>query len=161
MIGTKEEFLRTFLPESVREIQFSQINLDITDLSISDILRNINAAYPNNTRRRNQIASGNTVIGILCKTETLEPMQGIFILVGGAKLDINLLSKRYIVIYVNEQDICSDRLIYRAVEMITNSLVKIFKEDIDNLGDFFRKFIYDPYELEEKSDDIVIDGFLE
>ena len=161
MVGTKEDFLRTFLPDTVQEVLFSQINLDITDLSISDILRNINSAYPNNTRKRNQIASGNTVIGILCKTETLEPMQGIFILVGGAKLEISLLSKRYIVIYVNEQDICSDRRIFHAVDMITNALVKIFKEDINNLGDFFRKYIYDPYEMEEKSDDVVINGFLE
>ena len=147
MTCTKKEFLETFLPESVQEINFAQVNLDITDLSISDILRNVNATYPQNSRRRNAIASGFMAVGILCKTETLEPMQGVFLLIGGGNLEIELVSKRYIVIFVDESKLNNDRDIQKTVEKITNALVRIFKDDIDNLGDFYRKFIYDPYEL--------------
>ena len=40
MTTTKQEFVKTFLPESVRDISFAQIDLDITDLSLADVLRN-------------------------------------------------------------------------------------------------------------------------
>jgi len=161
MIGSKEEFLKTFLPESVKEIIFTQINLDITDLSLSDILRNIDSTYPPNTRKRNAIASGTMAVGVLCKTETLDPMQGIFLLIGGGDLDLHLVSRRYIVIYVNEAKIRSDRKISDAIQKVTDSLVAIFKDDIDNLGDFYRKFIYDPYADEEHVDDYEIETFME
>lgn len=161
MIGTKEEFLKTFLPESVKEIIFTQINLDITDLSLADILRNIDSTYPKNTRKRNAIASGTMAIGVLCKTETLDPMQGIFILIGGGDLNIQIVSKRYIVLYVHESKITSDRLINGAIQKITDALVEIFKDDIDNLGEFYRKFIYDPYSDEDHVDDYSIEAFME
>ena len=148
MVSTKEEFIKAFLPESVTDITLTQINLDITDLSIADILRNVNLAYPANTRKRNAIISGHAAIGILCKTETLDPMQGIFLLITGGDLDIEVVSRRYIVICVDESKIVDDDKIQDAIVRITNALVKIFKDDISNLGDFYRKFVYDPYELE-------------
>ena len=159
MICSKQEFLKTFLPDSVKEIDVAQINLDITDLSISDILRNVNKTYPENSRKRNAISSGTMAVGILCKTETLDPMQGIFLLIGGDNLDIQLVSKRYLVIYISEQQIGSDDDILDIIKKITDALVKIFKDDIKNLGDFYRKFIYDPYEEEDKTGDYTSELF--
>ena len=81
MIENKFDFLKAFLPESVKDIDFTQINLDITDLSLTDILRNLNKLYPLNSRNRNAIEMGEMALGVLCKTETIEPYRGIFLLV--------------------------------------------------------------------------------
>lgn len=159
MLGTKEEFLKSFLPESVVDIVFAQINLDITDLSLSDILRNIDSTYPKNSRRRNMMASGTAAVGVLCKTETLNPMNGLFLLVTGNHINVQLASRRYIVLCVDESKIGTDIQISHTVEKITNALVTQFQDDIDNLGDFYRKYIYDPYEEEEHSDDFAIAVF--
>lgn len=161
MICSKEEFLRTFLPDSIQEIDFAQINLDITDLSISDILRNIDKNYPPNSRKRNAISSGTMAVGILCRTETLDPMQGIFLLIGGDDLEIQLVSKRYLVIYVSEEQITNDKDILTVIKKITDALVSIFKDDIRNLGDFYRRFIYDPYEQEDNQGDYTSELFLD
>lgn len=158
MIQSKEEFLKTFLPESVQEVTIAQINLDITDLSISDILRNVDKTYPHNTRRRNAMASGTFCAGILCKTETLDPMQGIFLLFTNGKLDLQLISRRYIIVCVDESKISSDQSIARSIDRITDALVTIFRDQVSNLGDFFRKFIYDPYEMEEVSDGYMLEN---
>ena len=42
MIQSKEEFIRSFLPDEVENIELTQINMDITDLGLADILRNLN-----------------------------------------------------------------------------------------------------------------------
>ena len=81
MIQSKEEFIRSFLPDEVENIELTQINMDITDLGLADILRNLNKMYPYNTRSRNSIISGKTVVGVLCRTQTLSPLSGLFILI--------------------------------------------------------------------------------
>lgn len=161
MLGTKEDFIKSFLPDSVMEIDFAQINLDITDLSLSDILRNINSTYPKNSRKRNMMTSGMGAVGILCKTETLCPMNGLFLLITGNHINVELASRRYIVLCVDESKITNDMDIAQSVAKITNALVTQFQDDIDNLGDFYRKYIYDPYEEEEHSDDFALAAFME
>ena len=99
MIQSKEEFIRSFLPDEVENIELTQINMDITDLGLADILRNLNKLYPYNTRSRNAIISGKTVVGVLCRTETLAPLSGLFIL------------------------ICADQIIDKFEMMATNYLV--------------------------------------
>ena len=74
MIQSKEEFIKSFLPDEVEKIELTQINMDITDLGLADILRNLNKLYPYNTRSRNAIISGKTVVGVLCRTDTLSPL---------------------------------------------------------------------------------------
>ena len=65
MIANRSEFIKSFLPDEVENIELTQINLDITDLGLGDILRNLNKIYPANTRTRNAIISGRTVVGVL------------------------------------------------------------------------------------------------
>ena len=65
MISSKTEFLRTFMPESVERFYTAQIDLDVNDLSLADILRNVNTTYPKNSKDRNAISSGILAVTIL------------------------------------------------------------------------------------------------
>ena len=58
MIQSKEEFIRSFLPDEVENIDLTQFNMNSTDLGLADILWNLNKSYPYNTRRKNAIMSG-------------------------------------------------------------------------------------------------------
>ena len=149
MIENKVEFLKTFLPPSVRDIDYTQINLDVTDLSFSDILRNLNKLYPPNSRNRNAIENGEMALGVLCKTETLEPYSGVFLLVCQKDLEVNILSKSYIVLCISEQRIRTEESLMDLMEDITGFMIANYYETMRNLPDFYRKFIYNETELYE------------
>lgn len=149
MIENKIDFMKSFLPESVREIEYTQINLDITDLSFSDILRNLNRLYPPNSKNRNAIESGEMALGVLCKSETLEPYSGVFLIVCKKDLEINILSRNYIVLCISEQRIRTEVSLMDLMEDITGYLIKNYYEMMRNLPDFYRKFIYNETELYE------------
>lgn len=149
MIHSKEEFLRSFLPPKVKDMDFVHINLDITDLSVSDILRNLHKSYPPNSRTRNAIISGNMVIAILCKTETIEPLKGLFLIIANDDLQFEIYSSNYVVLCISEENIRSDEAIADTINKITGYLADNFSDQIYNLADFYRKFIYDPYEMED------------
>lgn len=149
MIENKVEFLKTFLPPSVRDIDYTQINLDVTDLSFSDILRNLNKLYPPNSRNRNAIENGEMALGVLCKTETLEPYSGVFLLVCQKDLEVNILSKSYIVLCISEQRIRTETSLMDLMEDITGFMIANYYETMKNLPDFYRKFIYNETELYE------------
>ena len=142
MVENKIDFLKTFLPSSIKDIDFTQINLDITDLSFSDILRNLNKLYPPNSRNRNAIENGEMALGVLCKTETLDPYSGVFLIVCQKDLDINILSRNYIVLCISEQRIRTELSLADLMEDITNYLIKNYYESMRNLPDFYRKFVY-------------------
>lgn len=143
MVQSKQDFIKSFLPDKVDNIELTQINMDATDLGLADILRNLNEIYPVNSRTRNAIESGNTVIGVLCKTTTLDPMQGIFLLVGADDLEFELLSTNYIIICISEKTLRKQELILDAIDNLTSYLINNYREAIPNLADFYRKFIYD------------------
>lgn len=149
MIENKVDFLKSFLPNSIKDLDFTQINLDITDLSFSDILRNLNKLYPPNSRNRNAIEMGEMALGVLCKTETLEPYSGVFLIVCKKDLEINILSKNYIVLCISEQRIRTEISLMELMEDITGYLIKNYYESMKNLPDFYRKFIYNETELYE------------
>lgn len=153
MVQTKQDFIKSFLPDQVENIELTQINLDATDLGLADILRNLNEIYPANSRTRNAIESGSTVIGVLCKTETLNPMQGLFVLVGADHLEFELVSTNYIIICISEKTLRKQESILDAIDNLTSYLIKNYKDTIPNLADFYRKFIYDMSEDEDDSDD--------
>lgn len=153
MIQTKEEFIRSFLPDKVEHIELTQINMDVTDLGLGDILRNLNEMYPYNTRSRNAIESGETVVGVLCKTKTLTPLQGLFILVASDSLDFELISTNYIVICISEKTISDQEKINATIYKLTEYLAKNFHDTMPSLADFYRKFIYDPEEDLELEDE--------
>ena len=81
MVANKKEFIRKFLPDKIEDVSFAQIDMDITDLAIADVLRNINTTYPKNSRIRNAIIGGRVAVGVLCKTELIYPLSGIFLIV--------------------------------------------------------------------------------
>jgi len=143
MVQTKEEFIKKFLPDSIETLELTQINMDATDLGLADILRNLNALYPYNSRNRNAIESGTMAVGVLCKTKTLDPLQGLFVLVASDDLDFELISTNYLVICMSEKAIRSAEKIEDAIYKLTNYLVKNYKDSMPNLADFYRKYIYD------------------
>ena len=150
---SKQEFVKTFLPETIENINFAQIDMDITDLSLADVLRNVNKSFPLNTRIRNAIKSGTHAIGVLCKTELLYPISGLLLIVTGDSIDIEIISKNYIVISVQEDDITDDDKINHILEGITKYIILEFKDTIAKFREFYAKFIYDAYEMEAEFDD--------
>ncbi len=147
MIENKVDFLKSFLPPSVKDIDYTQVNLDITDLSLSDILRNLNKLYPVNSRNRNAIENGEMALGVLCKTETLDPYTGVFLLICQKDLDVNIASKAYIILTISEQRIKSEEGLEGLMEDITNYMIMYYYDTMKNLPDFYRKFVYNESEL--------------
>lgn len=152
MITNKKEFIRSFLPSKIEDISFAQIDMDITDLSIADVLRNINRTYPMNSRMRNAIISGRVAVGVLCKTELLYPLSGVVLIISNGDEPINVVSKNYIVFSISEFRIRTDEEINIILEDITKYIIQEFKFSIPKFTEFYVKFVYDPYEeeLEEK-----------
>lgn len=152
MTTTKQEFIKTFLPDSITSINFAQIDLDISDLSLADILRNANRTFPKNSKIRNSIASGTHAVGILCKTELLYPLSGLLLIITGDDTQIEIVSKNYVVISVQEDRITNDDDIQSIIEGITKYIVTSFKDSIVKFKEFYAKFIYDEYEMEQDYD---------
>ena len=164
MIQSKEEFIRSFLPDEVENIELTQINMDITDLGLADILRNLNKMYPYNTRSRNSIISGKTVVGVLCRTQTLSPLSGLFILICADHLidKFEMMATNYLVLCLSEKTMRSDDAINNAIYNLTDYLIANYRDTIKNIGDFYRKYIFDPSEMdedEESDDDYQTDDF--
>lgn len=149
----KQEFVRTFLPDSVRDINFAQIDLDITDLSLADVMRNVNKTFPKNTRVRNAMASGQYAVGVLCKSESLYPLSGLLLIITGNDTRFEIVSKNHIVINVQEDDIVDDEHIKVVLDKITRYIITSFRDTIPKFDDFFVRFVYDPYEMESDSDE--------
>lgn len=147
------DFIRNFLPGTVKDIDFTQINLDITDLSISDILRNLNKLYPPNSKNRYAIENGEFALGVLCKSETLEPYNGVFLLISKKELDINIASTNYIVLCISEERIRTEDSIIRLMDEITNYLIDEHYETMRTLPEFYKKFVYNEHELYDDDDD--------
>ena len=153
MNTSKQDFIKTFLPEEVRSVNFVQIDMDITDLALADILRNINKSFPKNTKIRNDIASGHHAVGVLCKTELLYPLSGVLMIVTGNDTDLEILSKNYIVIGVQEDRITNDDDIKEIIDGVTKYIISNFRDTIPKFDTFYAKFVYDAYEMEYDSDD--------
>jgi len=150
---SKEDFIKTFLPDSIKDINFAQIDMDITDLSLADILRNVNKTFPQNSRIRNAIKSGNHAIGVLCKTELLYPLSGLLLIVTGDDTSVEVISKNYIVITVQEDSITDDEKIKHILDGITKYIIVEFKDTIAKFREFYAKYIYDIYEMESEFDE--------
>ena len=150
MITSKHDFVRTFLPECVKDINFAQIDMDITDLALADILRNVNKTFPKNSKIRNLIKSGHHAVGILCRTELLYPLSGLLLIVTGNDTELEIVSRNYIVIGIQEDRITNDDDIKDILDGITRYIIKEFKETIPQFNEFYAKFVYDAYELESE-----------
>lgn len=159
MVTKKEEFIKSFLPDKIEDIRFAQIDLDITDLSLSDVLRNANSVYPINSRARNAIEGGRLAIGILCKSELLYPMTGILLIISDGENNIEIIARSYIVIVISEDRIKNDEDIKLTLDDVTKFILKEFKWSISKFNEFYVKFVYDPYEeeMEAEEEDVYIE----
>ena len=140
---SKAEFIASFLPDSYKSVQFVQLDLDSTDLGIADILRNVNRSFPVNGRERNKIASKEKCVAILAKSDLLEPVSGILLLIVGDGSEIELVSKGYIVLSISEDRIQTDEGIEFVIEAFTNYFIKGYKNQIPSYKEFYAKFIFD------------------
>ena len=159
MTTSKQEFIKTFLPDDVENINFAQINLDISDLGIADVLRNANKTFPKNSRIRNAIASGKHAIGILCKSELLYPLSGLLLIITGNDNEIEIVSKNYVVIGIQEDLITDDDKIKDVIDGITKYIITSFKDSIEKFNEFYAKFVYDAYEMEAEMDEDLDDVY--
>lgn len=148
-IYNQQDFIRTFLDDRIEEISFAQIDLDASDMSISDILRNINATYPKNTRCRNLITSGRLAVAVLCKSDFIYPMRGLIVIVANTEKPIEVVSKDYIVMTVTDEDIESDKEIVDIIKSLTNFLVENYQDVFENFEEFYVRYVYNPEEDSE------------
>ena len=140
----KKEFIREYFPDlRIEDIHFTQIDLDITDLSIADVLRNINAIYPTNSIDRNKIATGQKVIAVLCKSKYLFPLSGIMIILSTDDIQLNIMSKNYIVLSISEAAITTNDKIAEVVDSISTYFVNNYAESLEFAKDFFVRCLYD------------------
>ena len=73
----KKKFLMSFLPESVEDLKVIHIDLELTGLTLCDILRNINKSFPKNSKDRYDMMDGKKLIAVICKSDLLYPISGI------------------------------------------------------------------------------------
>ena len=139
----KKEFIREYFPDlRIEDIHFTQIDLEITDLSIADVLRNINIVFPINSIDRSKIANGQKVIAILCKSKYLFPLSGVMLIVAREDIQMNIISKNYIVISISESAITNGEDIIEVVDSISTHFINEYSESIESLKDFYVRYLY-------------------
>ena len=146
----KMDSLKDFITPSPKKFFHTQIDLDITNLTISDVMRNINTLYPKNTYDREKISSGDYVLGILCKSEYLNPLKGLMIFIISDNIDVNISSQKYAVICINEKDISSETKIMNVNDSVSVYLSKNYKDYIDDFNLFYNRYLYNAYEYESE-----------
>lgn len=144
----KYQMLKEIFPEEVKQINFATIDMDITMLSVADILRNIDRTFPKNTSARNAIANGTMAVAIMCKTDLLKPIAGLIIVICADGADIQIKSKDYIVMGVSESTIHSADHIRDMLDKLTTYLIKNYGKVISSFEKFYTLYIYDAYEME-------------
>lgn len=144
-MNIKDEFIKMFLPDTVEDIRYTMINMDITDLGIGDILRNLNTAYPLNGRERNNIISGKTVVCIKCKSELIEPLNGLILIVTNDTDNANhtITSKNYIVAVINEEKIRTEEGITLLLHDLSKYMIHEYKDIVNDFNSLYVKFVYD------------------
>lgn len=138
----KEDFIRLFLPDTVEDVKLINIDLDITDLGIPDILRNLNELFPIGNRGRNLIKSGRLAVGIRCRTELLYPLAGLALIISNEDAK-QIISKDFAVAVINEESLNSDESIHEVLEEFEHYLIREYKDYIDQFEAFFIKFLYE------------------
>lgn len=146
--NAKYQMLRDVFPEKVQQINFATIDMDITMLSVADVLRNIDRSFPRNSSARNAMANGQMAVAVMCKTELIKPLQGIIIVVCADGTGINIKSRDYVVMGISESTISSNDRILDMLDKLTTYLIQNYGEVIPSFEKFYTYFIYDAYELE-------------
>lgn len=149
----KREFIREYIPDvRIEDIHFTQIDLEITDLSIADVLRNVNKIFPINSMDRNKISSGQKVIAILCRSKYLFPLSGIMIIIGREDIELNIMAKKYIVVSVSEAAITNNISIAEAVDNLGSYFINQYGKVVEKMKDFYVRYLYDK-DADDEDDD--------
>lgn len=147
----KKDIIRRFLSDKVSDISAIQFDLDIRQMTIPDIFRDINDVYPVGSRERDNIRDGRFVIGILCISEFLAPYKGIIFLLSNDKIEPKGESSKYILLAIDEEMIQSDEHVYILGQRISEYLAKNFSNEIPKFKDFYVRYLYDDYEKERSN----------
>ena len=142
----KRSFIQSFFPPSVEDLQLISIDLEITGLTLCDILRNINKTFPENSRDRYDMRSGKKVVAIMCKSELIYPLSGIILLVSSTDVNVNAESKNYILISVDELDIRDEETLDKINTEIIMFLAKLLRDRIPTFDEFLKKSLYNDFE---------------
>lgn len=143
----KKTFIKSFFPDTVEDMSLVEMDLDITDLSIADILRNINKNFPKNSKERNKIKDGEKIIAVVCKTEYLEPLSGIILIITNDDTKIDILSKNYMVLAISEDYIKNDEGIKYCLNSLTSYLCQTYKDTLAQFETFYVRYIYNEDDL--------------
>ena len=143
----KKTFINSFFPDSVKDLNLIEMNLDITDLSIADILRNINKTFPINSKERNKIKDGEKVIAVVCKSEYLDPLGGIILIITNDDMTIDIVSKNYMILAISEEYIKDGENIKYCLNNLTTYLCQSYKDTILKFEDFYVRYIYNEDDL--------------
>ena len=141
----KKKFLMSFLPESVEDLKVIHIDLELTGLTLCDILRNINKSFPKNSKDRYDMMDGKKLIAVICKSDLLYPISGIILLVGG-NVDIRIKSRNYVLISVNEADIVDEETLDHVNADIMVYLAKTLMPYVKAFNEFSNRSLYNDYE---------------
>lgn len=144
------QMLKEILPEKIQNLHMAIVDMDVSLLSIADIIRNINRTFPKNTATRNQIANGQMAVAILCKTALLKPLSGMIIIVTDDENQLRIKSKNYIVLGVSEKTIDSNDKIMDLLDRFTDYMISNYGETITAFEKFYTLFVYDAYEMEDQ-----------
>lgn len=145
------DIIRSFISDKVSDISAVQFDLDIRQMTIPDIFRDINDVYPVGSRERDNIRDGRFVIGILCVSEYLAPYKGIIFLLSNDKIEPKGESSKYILLAIDEEMIQSDEHVYVLSQRISEYLLKNFADDMPKFKDFYVRYLYDDYERERNA----------
>ncbi len=141
----KKGFIKEFLPDTVEDINLVQIDLDVTSLTLCDILRNINTTFPLNGKRRSDIINGKNVVMVIARSEMIEPFAGIILLVGH-ELDIRVRSRNYLIIAVDEEEIRDEDTLTELNSDIMVYLAEAMRGVVPNFLEFSNRCLYYDYE---------------
>lgn len=145
----KYEMLKDIFPEKVQQVNFATIDMDVTMLSVADVLRNINRNFPPNTSGRNAIINGTAAVAVLCKTDLLKPIKGLIIVVCDDGASIQLKSRDYIVMGISESTIINNDRIIDMLDKLTTYLIQNYGSVIESFEKFYTLYVYDAYEMED------------
>lgn len=145
----KYQMLKEVFPESIKQVNFATIDLDVTMLSLADILRNINRNFPANSAARNAIANGTMAVAVLCKTDLLKPIRGLILVVTDDASKISIKSRDFVVMGISEATISSNDRILEMLDKFTTYLISNYGNVVSGFEKFYTLYVYDAYEMED------------
>ncbi len=135
------EIRKTYLPDC-RDVMFTQVDLDINDLGIADILRNINKLYPINSRKNQYIRNGDLALIVKCKSEYLSPMEGLVLIISDDKV-LNITARNHIVAVISVDRLSNEADIIDVTKGFLSYILSEYKNSLDDIKTFCVKYMYD------------------